>query len=435
MAETLLFNIPTPASYQDTPEKVNWYQSDNGVTFTTRVDQIYISALVIDPSSGKYIWTSPFADPLKYHQLKTVSINGIESPSGFILPPRPQEITDTDAAAFYTEKIINGVQKYSIGETIEFMLEVDDEASEIIGSAINVLIIDPFGNIIESITASKIGSLYVANWKIPKLLSRLYNPNGETDNLSEYKLFDKWMMPSNTSVEFEFSVSKLPIEQPITDNSAINIYIDGIEALDSSYSFEKQEVKFLTHLTPFFASVEDIRAQNKELLESFNNFEIANEIIEQSKNVEYTLKPDRIYRESIFNYAVSQYVTAETALSLINAGSFNTTSETKELDTFKISFTKNEKRSVTEGLRDTSKQYELIILAGGLDTPFRTKTFVKGIFDPNRTNIGRLSIDNGSFTPYTNKTTKSFPIVNIDGSTSEVRGTHTVGYTGWSRYD
>lgn len=106
MAETLVFNIPTPAATEATPVSVYWYQSTDGYTWGAAVDNSLIADLTIDPVSDKYVWESAVAAPDKYHQVKTKSASGIYSSFGAIIPPRP---TDPDMCTILADVVTFGM--------------------------------------------------------------------------------------------------------------------------------------------------------------------------------------------------------------------------------------------------------------------------------------------------------------------------------------
>lgn len=100
MAETLLFNIPTPAADEDPVVSIHWHQSTNGNTWGNNpVDTILVADLTIDVPTGKYIWYSALADPTKYHQLRTESAIGAINPNGLVVAP----LVDRDLCEIYVD--------------------------------------------------------------------------------------------------------------------------------------------------------------------------------------------------------------------------------------------------------------------------------------------------------------------------------------------
>lgn len=336
--------------------------------------------------------------------------------------------------AIYADAINSGLSIYSIGETIELVLELDQEGVPVaIPATLNVTINDRWDNPIGTAIATLIGgSLFSVAYKIPRSLVSSYNITAQVDSDKDFfYLYDKWELPDGSFVQFDFRVYKAPLEQPISDNSRITLSFKNLEAVDPNIVFSPIEISFATRMSPYYSTVEDVRAQNKEFLQDFDDYEVAAEIVIHSQEVDLTMAPNYIARPATYDYAVSQWVGYSTAYSLISSGAFNNVSEDKEIDTFKVSVTRNEKANVLKHILQYIADFALIVTAGGLDTPFRTATFVKGIFDPNRTNIARANMDTSDNLPYLNKTTQSFAVTNADGSSYEIRGSHTVAYLGF----
>lgn len=118
MAETLLFALLPLAVNEDPAVSVHWYQSVDGLSWgDVAVDTAAIATLAYDNAKGKYIFPSTIADPAKYSQLKTESADGIFSPFGAIVPPRP---TGADICTIQVDVVSFGVQpKEGIAFTLE----------------------------------------------------------------------------------------------------------------------------------------------------------------------------------------------------------------------------------------------------------------------------------------------------------------------------
>jgi hypothetical protein len=105
----------------------------------------------------------------------------------------------------------------------------------------------------------------------------------------------------------------------------------------------------------------------------------------------------------------------------------NINAESKEIDMLKYSKNSGDPERALENMDKLIEKYSCIIWAGGKDTPFVTKTFTKGIWDPNRTEANRVGLDTSDPYPYVNSTTKN-SVVQINGNNVELRGTRTVSF-------
>lgn len=432
MAETILFSAPTPAPGQESIYQVVWYQSVDGETWGTYIDIAVLTTLPIDPASGKYVWTSSLVDPTLYHQIRTVDMIGVESTKGFILPPRQAPSTETsifalkqddgtDGVGFWT-----GVPVYDIGDTINLTLQVDLSDTITIGPTMPIEIKDMFGNIITTLTATLVNDIYVTSWTIPLSIHKSYNSVGVTDtspNLALFYLKDSWVFPDGR-LEFDFNV-KRKVESPILNNSLYTISITGLVSEDDTPA-EDIEIKFTSILNPYYATVHDVKSTLIEELSVLDEFDLVRDIILQSRQVDLHMRPQTIYRQEQFDLAVKmfiKYTVARQHLMFL----LNINAESKEIDMLKYSRNSNDPKDIIDNLDSLINKYSLIILAGGKDTPFITKTFTKGIWDPNRTQANRLGLDTSDPYPWTNTTTSN-SVVQINGNNVELRGTRTVSF-------
>lgn len=428
MAETILFEISPVSEGFDEVYDVLWYQSTDGELWdTTPIDTILFSSLTIDTDTGKYIWASSLADETKYHQIRTRTLEGVESVDYIVLPPLLTVKPLAKESSVVATKLETGVDIYQVGDTVELMLDINDATADIIGNTIDIEILDFFNNPISTITANRIvDSLYLAEYVIPLNLDVLYNPFKQNYSLDFYLLKDRWTMPDGTGLEFSFSVSLAKKEQPVTKNSIFKLTIGNIEAVDTSFS-DTAEIRFTTLLDPCYCSVEDVVGVYSEKLEDLDVIDLAMDIVNSSKYIDLYMTPNSIVYVDAFNEACKNYAALSVAHSKLNS-ILNTTTELKQLDTLQIQKQYGDVKRYLDKIEEDMRFYANIIYAGGLDTPFKNRTFIKGVYDPNRVNIPRFNLDSSSYLPYVNVTTSNTTI-DYDGNTLEVRGTRTIGYS------
>ena len=420
MAETIVFKVPTYITYSDTITGASWFQSDDGETWdNTPVDSIAMSALPLD-QSGKFIWDSLLANSERYHLIKFTSMNNIVSSDTLFLPPKPQYIKNAVSGI-----LISDVQSYALGESVELILRVDDIGISVIGNYTDVTIADEFGNVITTLVAKRIGSIYVASWTVPLNLKDYYNQaNLPESNSENFILTDSWNLYGNT-ISYSFFVDK-NLESPTSENSVIQIAFGDIADSDGN-SLAPTNTIFATKLTPCYTSTNDVRDVNRDLLSSYNDFTIARHIINYSKVVDLMMRPKIIYYQDIFDHAVRNFVKLKAAKTLLlSVAQLN--EEEKSLDTFRYHSSSATPKDLLEPIEEQAKSFALFIYAGGKDTPFVSKNFEKGVFDPNRPKLTRSTFDNSGWFPWLNSASSAFS-VQVDGQTMEIRGERCISYS------
>lgn len=438
MAETILFEIPSPTSSENAAYGIAWFQSDNGVLWDSNpIDTILVSDLSIDPESGLYIWSSSLASPARWSNIKTSDSTGSINETGFIIPPRPTTESSHGNSGIIANKVYSGIDTYFIGDSVDLILEVDESVAQVIGQEINVHILDPSRSILSRLVASNIGGgTYVTEYIIPKSIIQNYNILGDTvQDISVYTLSDCWIFPDNTTIEYEFKVRKKDQEQPVTDNSVMQIIINGIKSKSGTTIKNKTALAFMTKLEPFYCSISDVRDLYSEILNDIDDFTLARRIQINSRIVDLHMAPDQIdvTRKDAYDLAVRHFVRYKTAIDILSP-ILQVSSESKELDTLKISRSSGNPRQLLDILEKEINKYEKIIWAGGFDTPFVTRRFAKGLFDPNRLVIGRAKLEVTDRFPWVNKTTGS-TLMEIDGDQVEVRGSRTIALNSNPRFD
>lgn len=423
MAETVLFNIPSPQQGQEPVYRINWYQSTDGQTWDIApIDTTLVSGgslVLIDAQLNRYSWNSNLADNTKYHLLKTEDQNGVESPTGIVFPPDPLATSDLNVT-----RTTEGTSVFKIGQVMDLMLEVDQNAMGIIGQNITVRIEDFWGNVIGQVTAEQIGDgipFYNSQFTIPSNIDALYNINSADEtghDTTLYYLKDTWIFPNNTQVSYSFFVEKIAAEQAVQPDSVYTVIVRNINSTNS-----EQKLEFTSFLSKYYATIEDLYSI-APYLKKESIFDLVRQISLRSNYVDLHMKPDVIYDQVRYDSAVRCYVAKQAALdkAKVDAG---LTSELKQLDTMQVqkTFDIKARLAILEGESDLCAN---IIYAGGLDTPFTTKLFIKGINDPNRPTTGRARFDEGVYSPYLNYSEKSFVIIDTSGNAIEYRGTRTV---------
>ena len=324
---------------------------------------------------------------------------------------------------------------YKIGAHIELMFQTDTAAADVIGNTITVEINDAYDNLIDTLQAiriSPIDGLYVIEYVIPFLLSTFYNPLKADESKQDPTLFylkDKWIFPDLSFVEFPFTVSRA-YDQPVSDNMEYFLRLDPRLLAQDGSTVDNTVVHFTSQLVPYYSSVQAVRDTFIEAFKGYDNFAIARKIVAHSQLVDYHMKPDFGYikpdNQGRLTNAITGFVTNYVAKDLLST-ILSTTSEEKMLDTFKISRTTANK-DVISVLDAHIRAFSLIIWAGGKDTPFISKTYQKGLYDPNRTQANRANLDTSGWYPWVNTSSSNY-IVNIDGSNVEVRGERTISFT------
>jgi hypothetical protein len=424
MAETIVFSLPTPGAYEDPAYDMLWYQSvDGDIWNPVAVDTVLISSLPF--SGGLYTWDSLLADANLYHKIKSQTQAGVESSSAILLPPRASvAVNDIDGVSLNN---MNGVQTYTLGDTIELLFKTSAASAAKIGPTMSVDIMDPFDNIVGTVVAEQLGDLYVAEYVIPLNLQSRYNITRRSEagfSIDFFYLRDVWNVAIGAKLEFNFQVLRA-LESPTEDNNVIQIFIDGVQGTDGS-KLSKNMLAFTTLLNPFYTSVTSVKDTYRELLDSYDNFTVARSIINTSRVVDLHMKPLIIHKQDAFNLARTNFVKLKVAWTLL-LSVIQVNMEKKTLDNFSIERTSAGPKQVLDQLEDEMRKYALFIWAGGKDTPFVSKTFEKGLFDPNRPNLGRANLDTTGFFPWVNSTSKS-TVVMIDGNAVEVRGERTTNY-------
>jgi len=317
---------------------------------------------------------------------------------------------------------------YSLGETLDLILQIDQEVASQIGDTISVDIIDIFNNIISTISAELIqDNVYATEYTIPTNLSDLYNIGGADESIYDPSLFylkDVWHI-QDSALSYDIFIKRSSVDVPTPDNCKIEINLDGILDIDSAV-LESCDIELTTKLTPFYGNIDSVRSYAQNELASISNFDIATDILEWSKYVDLHMRPTIITYADSYNNAVREFVNASVA-RLVLIPILNTNAESKELDTFKISRQSGGAEFVIKKLDDLIEFYEKIIYAGGLDTPYISKLFTKGLNDPNRPNVSRASLMINDTYPWVNTTT-STAVINIDGQDVEIRGVRGITF-------
>jgi hypothetical protein len=192
-----------------------------------------------------------------------------------------------------------------------------------------------------------------------------------------------------------------------------------------SYSF-----KFTSTLNPYYCSVDDVLTIHPEYLSKLDHLEIAKSIIDWSYNADMHLRPDNILYQQRYDNAVKNWVAYNVAYAFLSSGPLDVSAESKDLDGFKIyrQYDRDQNSGIHRYINENIEFYELIILSGGLDTPYVSKTFIKGIFDPNRPNTSRSNLDISDFYPWVNESSKNMVITDSEGRQIELKGTRTIAY-------
>jgi hypothetical protein len=321
----------------------------------------------------------------------------------------------------------DGTPNYTLGDYIEFIFKPDDATLALLGSTMEVDIVDISNTIIANITAIRLNDIFIAQYSIPLSLSAMYNIPKLDETLLNNELFylsDRWKINQTTYIDFNFTVTR-KLETVDEDNCVIEIFLDNVNGADGSV-LQKSVFAFTTKLSPYYATVQEVRDTNRDLLYEYDNFTIARNIINTSKIIDYHMTPSKIYYQNAFDHAVRNYTRIKTATTLLLSKA-QSNEEDKQIDTFRYRISTAQPKDLLDPLEKQADKFALFILAGGKDTPYVAKTFEKGLFDPNRPNIARASYSNSGFFPYLNTTTSS-TVITIDDNDVEIRGERAVGY-------
>lgn len=325
---------------------------------------------------------------------------------------------------------IDGTPNYTLGDTVELILKVDQQLISTIGDTINLQVVDIFDNvIIPNLTGVRLNDIYVAEFSIPLNIATYYNINKVDESQYDSRLFylkDEWTVGVNAKLSFDFTVSKT-LESATEDNCIIEIFLDGICSADGSSTLNKSMVMFGTKFTPYYCSVIDVKDLYRDLLSSYDDFIVARHIINVSSIIDSHMKPDTIYRPETYNSAIRNFTKYKVAQQLL-LSVIQTNEEEKWIDTFRYRKSTASPQAVLDKLESEANKYALVIWAGGNDTPFISKTFTKGLFDPNRPSVSRSRLDTRGWFPWVN-TTSASTVVNINGNNSEIRGERIITYS------
>lgn len=321
----------------------------------------------------------------------------------------------------------NSVPNYDLGDLIEFIFKPDQDTLQILGQTINVDIVDCFSSTITTLQAIQLGEIYVVEYQIPTNLYKSYNISGADETQLDPSIFmlsDRWHIDINTFIDFPFTVNR-KLETVDEDNCVIEIFFDSLTD-GGTNQLQKSVFAFTTKLSPFYATIQDVRDTNLGMLSKYDNFTIARQILDISNVVDWHMRPDTIHYQQAYDYAVRNYVSIRAATNLLLSDA-QINEEEKQIDTFRYKVSTAMPKDLLDPLEELANKYALFILAGGKDTPYVSKTFQKGIFDPNRPNATRAEFANIGFFPYLNSTVGS-TIMQIDGNNVEVRGERLVSY-------
>lgn len=321
----------------------------------------------------------------------------------------------------------NTTPNYSLGDLIEFIFKPDQDTLQLLGQTVTVDIVDYFNNQITTLEAVRLNDIFVAEYTIPTDIYKSYNISGGDETTLDpnvFILYDRWYIDINNYIDFPFTVNR-KIEAVDEDNCVIEVFLDDLNDTENN-KLQKTVFAFTTKLYPYYASVQDVRDTSRDILSNYDDFTIARQIINMSKVVDWHMAPSTIYYKQAFDHAVKNYVRIKSAIGLL-LSDIQTNEEEKQIDTFRYKITTAMPKDLLDPLEEQAYKYSLFILAGGKDTPYVSKTFEKGIFDPNRPNATRAEFANIGFFPYLNANTGS-TVIQIDGSNVEVRGERLVAY-------
>lgn len=321
----------------------------------------------------------------------------------------------------------NETPNYSLGDLIEFIFKPDQDTLLLLGQTLDVDIVDCFNNKITTLQAIRLNDIFIAEYTIPVDVYKSYNISGANEapyDPTVFLLFDRWYIDINTYIDFPFTVNR-KIEAVDEDNCVIEVFLDDISDTNSN-PLQKTVFAFTTKLSPYYASVQDVRDTSREMLSNYDDFSIARQIINMSKVVDWHMTPSTIYYQQAFDHAVRNYVRIKSAIGLL-LSDIQKNEEEKQIDTFRYKVSTAMPKDLLNPLEEQAHKYSLFILAGGKDTPYVSKTFEKGIFDPNRPNATRAEFANIGFFPYLNSNIGS-TVMQIDGNNVEVRGERLVAY-------
>ena len=334
-----------------------------------------------------------------------------------------------------TNSPVPGSPVYNIGDIVDLTLMLDGADADTLGQTIPVVILDVFDNVIANLTAERVGDFYYTNWKVPFSLPSLYNPTKLTDTSllgGLYYLKDKWIFTTdNSSMSFNFNVS-INMLSPVSDNCQYTIQIDtpvtiydSIESAEISIE-EELRIDFTSPLSPAYCTVREVRDTFQEIFGTIDSWTIIREILMTSLHVDLHMAPNKIYHQAQFDLAKKLYTKYQVAHTMLNS-LLNFNDEEKTLDAMTIKKKSGDPDRMLSNLEDLTYKYAKIIWAGGNDTPFIAKTFVKGLYDPNRVNANRLGLDTSDPYPWVNQTTNN-ALVEINGNMVELRGTRTLTF-------
>lgn len=321
----------------------------------------------------------------------------------------------------------NETPNYALGDLIEFIFKPDQDTLLLLGQNLNVDIVDFFGNTITTLEAIRLNDIFIVEYTIPTDIYKSYNTSGAEEtglDPSLFFLYDRWYIDLATTIDFPFTVNR-KIETVDEENCVIEVFIDNLTDTDNN-QLQKSVFAFTTKLYPFYSSVQDVRDVNTSMLLKYDNFTIARQIINYSNVVDWHMKPSTIYYQNAYDLAVRNYVSIKSATKLLLSDA-QINEEEKQIDTFRYKLSTAMPKDLLDPLEELVYKYSLFILAGGKDTPYVSKTFEKGIFDPNRPNATRGEFSNIGFFPYLNSNIGS-TIMQIDGANVEVRGERLVAY-------
>lgn len=325
-------------------------------------------------------------------------------------------------------KYTDGLSAYDLGAVIDFMLEVEVATADIIGATMTITIKDPFDNIVDTITADRIDTtgMYVTEWTVPVNLSTLYNTGAADESaydVTYFHLIDEWDV-NGTATPYNFRVYRS------SDNAAVAVgQMYEVVISDVNGSGNHNTVQFTSQIPKYYATIDDVKLHGgSQITSDISNFDLVRFIMLRSNEVDVMMKPDVIHNQQAFDAAVRCYVGRMAALDITKESIIGVTAESKKLDTFEVMKQYDTSGRMADLMQDADK-CALMILAGGLDTPYQARNFVKGLYDPNRPMLGRGRLDVRGDMPYVNMMESQFLITDDRGEPVEVRGVRTISAT------
>lgn len=220
------------------------------------------------------------------------------------------------------------------------------------------------------------------------------------DDADEGTWHDLWYGTLNTQLlsgEFSFEVyaagEAVELGEQLGINNIIEVTLSsGIRGADGTYLSDGYSFEFMTTTSPTYTTIRKVKLEAGGFLSDLPDLTIQLSILEASLEADQ-LNFTSSRNESFFQHARREWVTCKTAVGLID----NITShaiKAKRLGDLEVEYDSGAVLKTISRMMECLGKWEPQLIAGGYALDSQQPVYaVKGYYDPDRPNIGRLWSD------------------------------------------